>query len=115
MLKKYKHKKVWYLYAPYDKETLDPNVKSTRQYVCVNCLNRQNKLCNPNKFPDDKCRLCGLEQERAIHVLTGCKAVEGLRRKHFGVKKLGQDSSWSIKKVTSFLSEERIGSLEDSQ
>ena len=42
----------------------------TRWLTGHSFTNRQNKLVNPGKFPDDNCRLCHDAQERAIHILS---------------------------------------------
>ena len=79
-------------------------------------LNRQNNLVDTIKFPDPLCCLCGLELERAVHVLVFCPALVQTRYRIMGEPFLPpSDPFWTVDQLLRLLSVEKIKALEDTQ
>ena len=80
-------------------------------------LNRQNNLVDPDLYPDPMCRRCGLDLERAIHIIGFCAYYTDLRRQYFGCSSFvaNQRIQWSMKRLVGFLTEYEVYSLEHSQ
>ena len=49
------------------------------------------------------CRLCEGEEETFIHLITQCPRLEMTRREIFLDKTMGEDHSWSIRRIIRFI------------
>ena len=85
------------------------------RFITGHChLKRQNVLTNKLDAYDTNCRLCGMDRERAIHILTQCEPLWSHRITAFGQPFLDFDPpDWSVQKMCSFLSLDIVSRLEE--